>query len=107
MGAAMAATETNRAPASGRAQTHRIVRFILFTCAFALAVESHAAGLVAVWGQNDFGQARLPDGVNNIKAIAAGTGHSLALKADGTVVAWGDIRPAGSSGITNVPAGLS
>jgi hypothetical protein len=95
MGAAITATETNRAPANGHAQTHRIVCFILFTCAFALAVESHANGLVAVWGQNDFGQARLPEGVNNIKAIAAGAYHCLALKTDGTVIAWGSLgRPA-------------
>jgi alpha-tubulin suppressor-like RCC1 family protein len=36
-------------------------------------------------------------------AIAAGNTHSLALKADGTVVVWGD----NSYGQLNVPAGLS
>ena len=36
-------------------------------------------------------------------AIAAGVGHSLALHADGTVVAWGN----NSSGQATVPAGLS
>ncbi len=34
--------------------------------------------------------------------IATGTGHSLALKSDGTVVAWGD----NGYGQTNVPVGL-
>lgn len=36
-------------------------------------------------------------------AIAAGTAHSLALKADGTVAVWG----ANDFGQTNVPPGLS
>jgi hypothetical protein len=38
-----------------------------------------------------------------VTAIAAGTNHSLALKSDGTVVAWGD----NDSGQATVPAGLS
>ena len=38
-----------------------------------------------------------------MKAIAAGWGHALALKTDGTVVAWGD----DSAGETDVPAGLT
>jgi trimeric autotransporter adhesin len=36
-------------------------------------------------------------------AITSGTYHSLALKSDGTVVAWGN----NSMGQCNVPAGLS
>ena len=36
-------------------------------------------------------------------AIAAGSAHSLARKADGTVVVWGD----NSFGQTNVPANLN
>ena len=59
---------------------------------------------LTAWGYNYFGQ--LGDGsyghnrttpveVSNLggaelKAIAAGSSHSLALKADGTVLAWGD-----------------
>jgi hypothetical protein len=38
-----------------------------------------------------------------VTAIAAGQYHSIALKSDGTVVAWGD----NSAGQTIVPAGLS
>ncbi len=41
--------------------------------------------------------------MSNAAAIAAGGYHSLALKQDGTVVAWGD----NSDGQTNVPSGLS
>jgi alpha-tubulin suppressor-like RCC1 family protein len=45
----------------------------------------------------------IPPGLANVTAIAAGEWHALALKADGTVVAWGDDR----YGQTSVPAGLS
>ena len=48
-------------------------------------------------------QSSLVPGLSNIVAIAGGGGHSLALRNDGTVVAWG----ANGSGQTNVPAGLS
>ena len=38
-----------------------------------------------------------------VPAIAEGRNHSLALKSDGTVVAWGS----NGAGQINVPAGLS
>jgi len=41
--------------------------------------------------------------MTNIVAVAAGRGHSLALRGDGTVLAWGF----GYYGQTSVPAGLS
>ncbi len=75
-------------------------------------------GTVVAWGGNDFGQCNVPAGLTNAVAVSAGgyetggdvqdfgvgigNGHSLALKADGTVVAWGD----NSSGQCSVPAGL-
>jgi alpha-tubulin suppressor-like RCC1 family protein len=62
-------------------------------------------GTLAAWGSNDYGQlgnngtanSQVPVLVNRsgllagqmIKAIAAGTSHSLALATDGTVVTWG------------------
>jgi alpha-tubulin suppressor-like RCC1 family protein len=45
----------------------------------------------------------VPAGLNNVIAVAAGAAFSLALKADGTVVAWGD----NSAGQLNVPGGLA
>ena len=39
-------------------------------------------------GKNIYGQATVPAGLTGVAAIAAGN-HSLALKNDGTVVAWG------------------
>lgn len=58
-------------------------------------------GNVWAWGHNDWGQTGVdPDyadycvfasqvGIGNVVAISAGQGYSLALKADGTVWAWG------------------
>ena len=45
----------------------------------------------------------VPAGLSGVVAVAAGSSHSLALKADGTVVAWGD----NDFGQSDVPAGLS
>jgi len=61
-------------------------------------------------------QTNVPAGLSGVIAIAAGYYHSLALKSDGTVVAWGatgvvdygqaDV-PAGLSGVTAIAAGGS
>ncbi|MEJ0090192.1 MAG: hypothetical protein WDM80_10660 [Limisphaerales bacterium] len=58
-------------------------------------------GKVIAWGYNS--QTNVPAGLTNVIAIAAGSVHSVALKNDGTVVAWGS----GGNGETNVPSGLS
>jgi uncharacterized repeat protein (TIGR01451 family) len=60
-------------------------------------------GTVVAWGDNLYGQASVPAGLNDVIAIAAGYYQSLALKRDGTVVAWGD----NTYGQASVPAGLS
>ena len=41
------------------------------------------------WGDDQLGQSTVPAGLGDVIAVAAGVCHSLALKADGTVVAWG------------------
>src|SRR4051794_17321081 len=48
------------------------------------------AGEVVAWGENDSGQISVPAGLTNVVAVAANVNHSLALRIDGTVVAWGD-----------------
>ncbi len=45
----------------------------------------------------------VPGGLTNVVAITAGASHNLALKADGTVVAWGQVVEEQ----TTVPSGLS
>ena len=58
-------------------------------------------GRVAAWGNNTSGQALPPPGLSNVVAIAAGSSFSLALKDDGTVVAWG------ATPGTNIPPNLT
>jgi hypothetical protein len=65
---------------------------------------------VVVWG--DFDNPRpVPAGLGGVVAIAAGVTHCLALRSDGTLVAWGFDSdgqasiPAGLSGVTAIAAG--
>jgi len=44
-----------------------------------------------------------PTNIGNVTAIAAGASHTLALRKDGTVIAWGN----NLYGQTNIPAGLT
>src|SRR2546426_11445383 len=44
---------------------------------------------VRAWGDNSFGQCDVPADLTNAVAIAAGSGYSLALRANGTVTEWG------------------
>jgi hypothetical protein len=53
-------------------------------------VASASTGTVVAWGDGGNGQTSIPSGLANVKAISAGRFHSLALKADGKVVAWGE-----------------
>jgi len=46
-------------------------------------------GTVKIWGQNKPSLLDLPAGLANVKQLALGTTHGLALKNDGTVVTWG------------------
>lgn len=57
---------------------------------------------VVAWGDNTRGQINVPPTLSNAVAVAGGSSHSLALKRDGTVIAWG-----GYPGLTNVPPGLT
>jgi hypothetical protein len=83
----------------------------LLLCLLISNVPIAAGTRVVAWGAGrtnsgnfpEFGQSMVPDGLTNAVAVAAGSSHSLCLKADGTVIAWGD----DSLGQTNVPLGLS
>jgi uncharacterized repeat protein (TIGR01451 family) len=81
------------------------------TATVQVSLSPHARGIVAVWGcggdpNSNWGQCGVPSGLSGVTAIAAGTGSSLALKSDGTVVAWGCSGIA-DRGQCNVPSGLS
>ncbi|MEK7678105.1 MAG: PQQ-binding-like beta-propeller repeat protein, partial [Verrucomicrobiota bacterium] len=57
-----------------------------------------------VYNQGDqYGQSTVPQGLSNVVAIAAGGYHNLALRNDGTLIAWGR----NDFGQANIPAGLS
>jgi len=62
---------------------------------------------VASWGDNTYGQTTIPAGLTNVTAVAVGISHSLALKDDGMVIAWGTVTttPAGLSNVTAIAAG--
>lgn len=55
---------------------------------------------VIAWGDNQYGQSTIPNGLNDVVDIAVGSWHTVALLGDGQVVAWG----LGSR--ANVPAEL-
>jgi alpha-tubulin suppressor-like RCC1 family protein len=45
---------------------------------------------IIAWGDDAYGQLRVPIVASNVVAVSAGESHSLALLMDGTAVGWGD-----------------
>jgi alpha-tubulin suppressor-like RCC1 family protein len=64
------------------------------------------------WGNNSHGQTEVAINLSNVVAVAAGQNHSLAVRANGTVVGWGDNSynqsgiPAMLSNVTAIAAGV-
>jgi len=70
-------------------------------------------GRVVAWGWNDYGQTIVPPGLSDVVSISGGELHSLALRSDGTVFAWGAVGASNGDqgsldfGQAIVPPGLS
>jgi alpha-tubulin suppressor-like RCC1 family protein len=65
-----------------------------------MASSAQTATHVIGWGDNTSGQVSVPADLTDVVYLAAGSAHGLALRMDGTVVAWGDnTSNAGSGGI--------
>ena len=69
-------------------------RHVVSALASMLGVVAMTAGsahsqIVRAWGNNSFGQCTVPSEVGDAVAIAAGGAHSIALRADGSVICWG------------------
>jgi len=76
---------------------------LIFAALLLLLTCGRSAGATALvtWGRNVEEQANIPSPLTDAVAIAAGGSHSLTLRANGTVAAWG------ASGGTNVPPDLT
>jgi hypothetical protein len=70
-------------------------------------------GQLIVWGSNDHGQTNVPPELGSVAFVSLGYAHTVAVKTDGTVAAWGaGLFDTGSfqdrdRGQSIVPAGLS
>jgi hypothetical protein len=70
---------------------------LISACAALFCLACHATtgvsrlpGTVIAWGKNDKGQSTVPNGLTHVTLIAAGGDHTVALRTDGTVIAWGN-----------------
>ena len=55
----------------------------------ALTTPSQAQTVVGAWGDNEVGEITVPAGLTDVVTIATGGYHTIALKSNGTLVAWG------------------
>ncbi|HYG35041.1 MAG TPA: hypothetical protein VEC99_09670, partial [Clostridia bacterium] len=85
---------------------YRVLASLLWAVmALALPERLHAGGSVTAWGAN--GSTTFPTELRNIKAVAVGFHHSLAVRADGGITAWIDPRYSSLSYLVEMPVGLS
>ena len=69
-----------------------------------LAASEPPPSTVEAWGGYFEGQLNVPTGLTDVIAVSAGDFHSVALRQDGTVLAWGG-RGATDEGQSTVPSG--
>src|SRR5262245_64746971 len=89
---------------------HQIRFLFLLLLALSTGITPSSAqpqgGFVLAWGDNGYGQTDVPADATNIFAISAGYRHSMALRADGTVIGWGQLgAPGDATNIVAIAAG--
>lgn len=62
-------------------------------------------GKIVAWGNNNYGQSLSPGSLNDVTSLAAGIGHYLAIRSNGSIVAWGGEDHLGD-GQALVPLGI-
>ena len=63
---------------------------ILLSILAAFVSDARSQNVIA-WGANTQGQCNVPPSATNVVAVAGGGTFSLALRSDGSVVAWGAV----------------
>ena len=112
-------TLTKSARLSMKTKTNTLLRAVLFplvigaaTLALPPVALAQAANTVVAWG-NGAGQCNVPSPNRDFVAVAGGVVHSLGLKANGKIVAWGNNAygqsnlPKPNSGFVAVAAGYT
>lgn len=91
-------------PSMDRATQGPATEFVAVAASGSLSAALRADGTLVAWGAFGFeGRAFVPEGLENVKAVAVGPRHCVAVRGDGTVTAWG----VDEFGVLDVPAGLS
>ena len=65
------------------------IKFKAIDIGFEQVVGLTEDGRVFAWGNNEYGQCDVPEGLTGVVEITAGGGHVVAVKEDGGIVAWG------------------
>jgi alpha-tubulin suppressor-like RCC1 family protein len=87
--------------------TKRALILLLILAAF-VGSDARSQNVIA-WGANTQGQCNVPPSATNVVAVAAGGTFSLAVRADGSVVAWGMVPnpPTDLTNAVQIAAGYS
>ncbi|HRJ08826.1 MAG TPA: choice-of-anchor D domain-containing protein [Prosthecobacter sp.] len=102
------APNTSTTPRSATITIENAVGYHSSTHTIQQEAAATGSGMVVAWGNNSSGQTNVPAGLNDVTAIAAGNAHTVALKADGTLLSWGlniSGQPAGLNNVIAISAG--
>ncbi|HPS02377.1 MAG TPA: InlB B-repeat-containing protein, partial [Candidatus Sumerlaeota bacterium] len=104
---------------AGEGETNPLILTMDSTKTLVAEFEPAPSGIVRTWGYNVYGQCDVPSPNSDFVAVAGGANHSLGLKRNGSIVAWGSnnnqsghyvgqsVVPSPNSGFVAVAAGGS